>query len=458
MIKQKVETIGPWIRCLKLGQGGNGEAWRCRHKSDGRIAAVKFLKRIRLNSVVYRRFSDEIKLMRGLAHKRGILPLLQSNLPPEESNPPDIPWLAMPEVRSLKNGFPYEISLDRIVVGFSNVATVLSELAEEGIHHRDIKPQNLFIYNEEIVIGDFGLATYPDKEALTVEGSKLGPLYYIAPEMLEYKKGVDESRADVYSLAKTLWVLVTGQKYPPPGEQQATERAIAVSNYVSHPKSYLLDRLIESATYYDPSKRINLSDFAAELGAWAKLGPSPVADIKGNILDLDNRLQTALLPVLSKEEKEREHRRLFEESKKTLISPLQKLRETLPDLDNVTISLGENLALRGTLGINLAESYPLEGPAIVLCGPGKKHRPLMFSSLGLFDRGEEKTSLVAHHVVIIEQVTDPEVVWSESIDVILGGSTLNLAIHQLIQGLSINFRKAFQRYTELIERYRDVIE
>jgi len=144
MVEQQMEAIGPWIKRRKLGQGGNGEVWSCKHKSDGSIAAVKFLKRINIDSVAYKRFCDEIKLMRNLVYRKGILPLLQSNLPPEENNPPYIPWLAMPEVRSLGDGFPDETPLEEIVAGLSSVATVLSELAEEGIHHRDIKPQNLF--------------------------------------------------------------------------------------------------------------------------------------------------------------------------------------------------------------------------------------------------------------------------------------------------------------------------
>jgi hypothetical protein len=173
---------------------------------------------------------------------------------------------------------------------------------------------------------------------------------------------------------------------------------------------------------------------------------------------LNNRLQTAFVPFLSSDARDKEYTYIFEECKKALIAPLQKLREKMPPVGNISVSLGENLALVGTLGVNPCVSCPLEGPAIVLCGPGKTHRPLMFLSLGLCDRGEEKTSLMAHHVVKIEQVTEPEIVWSDSRDVILGGSTMKLAIDQLTAGLTANFSKSFQRYTELIEKHKDDIE
>lgn len=458
MVEQQMEAIGPWIKRRKIGQGGNGEVWSCKHKPDGNIAAIKFLKRNKIGSDNYKRLCHEIRLLRDLGQRKGILPLLQSNLPPEDKNPPDVPWLAMPEAHSLKNGFSDETPLEVIVAGLSNVATALSELAEQAIHHRDIKPQNLFIYDNETVIGDFGLATYPGKEALTLEGQKLGPLYYIAPEMLEYQRGVDESRADVYSLAKTLWVLVTGQRYPPPGEQRALEPKVRVASYVRHIKSYLLDKLIQLATGFDPVKRISLADFAKELRAWSEIAPSKMGNFDDQIFELNNRLQTAFVPFLSSDARDKEYTYIFEECKKALIAPLQKLREKMPPVGNINVSLGENLALVGTLGANPCVSCPLEGPAIVLCGPGKTHRPLMFISLGLCDRGEEKTSLMAHHVVKIEQVTEPEIVWSDSRDVILGGSTMKLAIDQLTAGLTANFSKSFQRYTELIERHKDDIE
>jgi len=360
----------------------------------------------------------------------------------------------MPEARSLGNGFPEGTSIEAIVAALSNVAATVSQLAEEGVHHRDIKPQNLFIYNGEVVVGDFGLATSPGKDALTLDGQKIGPLHYIAPEMLEYQRGVDESLADVYSLAKMLWVLVTGQKFPPPGEQRATEPTVRASSYVLHVKSYLLDKLIESGTRINPSKRATLPDFAEELRAWTQVELPKVGSLDDEIFKLNDRLQTALIPFLTEDTKANEYTYLFEECKKALVAPLQDLRNKIPPLKNISISLGENVALAGTLGVNPCISCPLEGPAIVFCGPGKTHRPLMFSSIGLCDRGEEKTSLMAHHVVKVEQVTDSKVVWFDTRDVILGGSTMQRAISELITGLAENLSKAFQAYTELIERHK----
>jgi serine/threonine protein kinase len=97
-------------------------------------------------------------------------------------------------------------------------ALTLAGLAAKGIGHRDLKPENLFRHEGRWVIGDFGLATYPGKEPITVGERRLGPLYFIAPEMLREPDVADAGPADVYSLAKTLWALASGQRYPPEGQ------------------------------------------------------------------------------------------------------------------------------------------------------------------------------------------------------------------------------------------------
>jgi hypothetical protein len=449
-----METVGPWTKRRKLGQGGNAEVWSCRHRDDGGVEAVKFLKRQKVGTIGYERFIREIGLLRALGDSEGILPLLRSNLPPEDKDPADVPWISMPEAHSLRDGFPEGTPLEVIVAGVSKVAMVLARLAKQGIHHRDVKPENLFIHDGDTAIGDFGLATYPGRASLTLEGRKVGPLHYIAPEMLEYREGVDESRADVYSLAKTLWVLATGQRYPPPGEQRATEPAATASSYVAHPRSYLLDRLIESATRLDPAKRIDVALFADELQAWGREAPHKKGDLGDQIGGLNDRLQTAFGPLLAMEGGSKEYSVIFRECKMGLIAPLRELLRKIPALGSISVSLGEDLALSGTLGV---AERPLEGPAIVLCGPGKAHRPLMFSSLGLLDQGQERTLLMAHHVVAIEHIVGPEVVWTDSREVLLGGSTLNAAMHELTAGLTERFGDAFRRYTELVERHKDEI-
>jgi len=73
---------------------------------------------------------------------------------------------------------------------------------------------------------------------------------------------------DVYALAKTLWVLSTGQRYPIPGNLSSYEEASQLSAYVHHQRAVLLDRLLDLATDLNPKQRPTCSYFAEELDAW----------------------------------------------------------------------------------------------------------------------------------------------------------------------------------------------
>jgi hypothetical protein len=118
-------------------------------------------------------------------------------------------------------------------------------------------------------LGDFGLVDYPGKPEITDRMEILGPRFYIAPEMLIDAEDVDGGPADVYSLAKTLWVLGTGYSYPIPGEQRITEPALTLSEYVGHPRSKTLDVLMYTATRHSPTARISMSTLHSELDAWS---------------------------------------------------------------------------------------------------------------------------------------------------------------------------------------------
>jgi hypothetical protein len=52
--------------------------------------------------------------------------------------------------------------------------------------------------------------------------------------------------ADVYSLGKTLWVLATGQAWPPEGHQPAGTRGFEIGDFRPHPRSGVLDQEVAS--------------------------------------------------------------------------------------------------------------------------------------------------------------------------------------------------------------------
>ncbi len=201
---QRGSRIGDWLLEERLGKGGNAEVWRA-GRPDGTGAAIKILQQRRSDSEPYKRFRDEVGILRSLGARPGLLPLIDASLParPSQGNPA---WLAMPVATPIKEALGDGPRLEQVVEAIAAVADALASLAAEGIAHRDVKPSNLYRYSGAYAVGDFGLVDFPDKQALTVPGRRLGPLFFLAPEMLSSPESADGRPSDVYSLAKTLWV------------------------------------------------------------------------------------------------------------------------------------------------------------------------------------------------------------------------------------------------------------
>jgi serine/threonine protein kinase len=284
------EAVDGWTLTELLGKGGNGEVWVAEHPALGR-AALKLLKLKFQNQEQkrYLRFCDEATMHGKLAERNsGVLPFLGCSLP--ESPTLDTPaWLATPvaiPVRKALEGRPLREAVEAV----ASVADTLTALHEQGVSHRDIKPDNLFKYVGRWVVGDFGLVDYPDKESLTETGERLGPFHYLAPEMHDEANRSDGRKADVYSLGKTLWVLATEQRVPPPGELRADNIQLNIRAYRTDPRTHQLDLLIERATKHDLALRPRMTEYAAEMRAWLTMpkegGQPDLTDVLARIRTL----------------------------------------------------------------------------------------------------------------------------------------------------------------------------
>ena len=206
----------------------------------------------------------------------GILPFVASNIneSPDSSKPI---WLATRIAKPMKNELA-EKTLVEVVTAVHEIASTLAALHAENITHRDLKPNNLYSYDGRWVIGDLGLLDFPDKESITGTSERIGPQHYIPPEMARETRLVEPTKADVYCLAKTLWVLATRQNIPPGGELRTDNRQLCISGFAEHhPRVRELDLLVENCTRHDPTQRPTMSDFARQLNAWLQPTEPPSA-------------------------------------------------------------------------------------------------------------------------------------------------------------------------------------
>ena len=152
------------------------------------------------------------------------------------------------------------------------VARGLAFAHDNGLIHRDVKPQNVLLNGDgRAKVTDFGIARTLDVDGMTQTGTVLGTSNYIAPEQASGKR-VD-AHSDVYSLGAVLYELLAGD-VPFPGESFL---AVAMK-HVHEPPPNILDvrgdiplrvaAAVDRALEKDPEQRFPTMDaFAAELEA-----------------------------------------------------------------------------------------------------------------------------------------------------------------------------------------------
>ncbi|WP_433180306.1 serine/threonine-protein kinase [Actinoallomurus sp. CA-150999] len=244
----------------EIGRGGMGVVWRA---SDTDLDRTVAIKELRLpdgvddgeRATFYARLEREARAAARLKHP-GIVTVH------DRLTVGDRPWIVMEYVEggSLHDllGEHERLEVNAVAALGVKMLTALRAAHAAGVVHRDVKPANVLLEGDRVVLTDFGIATLEGDSTLTRSGAILGTPAFMAPEQVRGQDATPET--DLWSLGATLYAAVEGQV--PFGGASTGGIFVAIATEDPHPFVHAgpLAAVLTGLLDKDPAQRLNADD------------------------------------------------------------------------------------------------------------------------------------------------------------------------------------------------------
>jgi serine/threonine-protein kinase len=195
----------------QLGIGGSGVVYRAFDRELGEVVAVKTVRPdvLAVDPTALERLKSEIRLARRISHRN----VVRTH---DLGEADGIYFITMEYVTGtslrelIDRGEP--LPVPAVVAIAKQLCRALEVAHDQGVIHRDIKPQNLMVQPDgTLKVMDFGVARLRERtHQLTSTGMVVGTPAYMAPEQL-MDDPVD-ARVDIYAAGVVMYECLTGHR------------------------------------------------------------------------------------------------------------------------------------------------------------------------------------------------------------------------------------------------------
>jgi serine/threonine-protein kinase len=265
-------VLGRYRPLRPLGSGGSGSVWLAHDETSGIDVALKIIAK---EGRAAPRAEREATAATRLRHPH----CLRAYGLEADDKHLYIPYEYVPGStlrQALRAG---ELNDEGAVEASAQILEGLAFAHARGIVHRDVKPSNVLVTEEEHVsvrLFDFGLAQMADADTLTAVGDVPGTLAYISPERLHGEAAGPP--ADVWAVGVLLWEALSGHHpFWRTSPLETGEEIKTGAPSIREARPDLPDRLIaavDAALSVDPARRPKAATLARELrDAWWEQSP-----------------------------------------------------------------------------------------------------------------------------------------------------------------------------------------
>ncbi len=192
-----------------LGEGGMGTVYKAKDKELDRLVALKVIRPEYANHPeTIRRFKQELILARQVTH-RNVIRIFDLGIADglKFITMDFVEGRDLSKVLAQRGKFPVQEACDIV----RQVCSGLEAAHNEGVVHRDLKPQNIMLDAQgRVYLMDFGLARSMELVGMTRTGALIGTPTYMSPEQARGEKA--DARTDVFAFGVIFYELLTGTR------------------------------------------------------------------------------------------------------------------------------------------------------------------------------------------------------------------------------------------------------